>query len=160
MYFAGLMPVAEKIGDNLAYVSDDFPGIFGEIHRAAGFIHVPPQTSEKISRTEVLTQQTKEVVNVRKNIAIVNFPEGGTSGKYNGLGPYDLEPFKTGGYVIASKLGIRVIPIAQYFDKEKGLQLRIFKSYFPLLANKGEYERLAKEDMVAMQEWLNKQKAK
>lgn len=155
MYFGGLSPIAEKIGDNLSYVSDDFPGVFGEIHRASGFVHVPPPGAQTENRTEVLLRQTEGVFKMHPNTAIVNFPEGGTSGKYTGLGPYDLDPFKTGGYVIASKLRIRVIPVAQYFNPEKGLQLKVFPSYIPEITDKEGYEKHAKKDQQQMQEWLN-----
>jgi len=156
MYFAGLSPVAEAIGDNLSYVSDDFPDIFGEIHRESGFIHVPPPNIQNINRTEALLEQTKNALIARPNTGIVNYPEGGTSGKYSGLGPYDLDPFKTGGYVIASKLGIRIIPVAQYFDPNKGLQLKVFPSYIPEISEKEGYEKKAKKDRERMQEWFNK----
>lgn len=158
MYFAGLSPVAEKIGDNLSYVSDDFPGVFGKIHRASGFIHVPPPNPQNTNRTEALLEQTRNALKPKPNIAIVNYPEGGTSGKYSGLGPYDLEPFKTGGYVIASKLGVRVLPVAQYFDPEKGLQLKVFNSYIPETTDREGYEKYAHKDRVRMQEWFDRRK--
>ena len=151
MYFAGLKPVAKTIGDNLSYVSDDFPGIFGQIHRKAGFIHVPPPNIQSTNRTEALLEQTREAINKRTNIGIVNYPEGGTSGKYSGLGPYDLDPFKTGGYVIASKLGVYVIPVAQYFNPEKGLQLKVFQPYIPSISDKEGYEKYAVKDKNQMQ---------
>ncbi len=157
LYFAGLNPVGEAVGNDLSYVSNEFPGVFGEIHQASGFIHVPPKTDEGVSRTGLLTEQTGDVINKNPNIAIVNYPEGGTSGKYNGLGPYDLEPFKTGGYVIASKLGVHVVPVAQYFDPEKGLRLRVFRPYIPFITEKETFEDQAKKDKDQMQEWLNEQ---
>jgi hypothetical protein len=159
LYFAGLYPVAEVIGDNLSYVSDDFPGVFGEIHRSAGFVHVPPQSIEKTNRTEILQKQTSDVFNQHANTAIVNYPEGGTSGKYSGLGPYDLDPFKTGGYVIASKLGIRIIPVVQYFDPNKGLQLKVLQPYIPEVTDKAGYESMAEKDRQEMQKWLDERKA-
>lgn len=159
MYFGGLSPIAETIGDNLSYASDDFPGVFGEIHRKSGFIHVPPPVAQNTSRTEVLFEQTRKALATKQNTAIVNFPEGGTSGKYSGLGPYDLDPFKTGGYVIASKLGIRVIPVVQYFDPNKGLQLKVFPPYIPEITEKDGYEKYANKDRKQMQEWLDARKA-
>ncbi len=155
MYFGGLMPVSKAIGDNLGYVSDDFPGVFGKIHRAAGFIHVPPKGPDPVGRTGELLKQTRGLFTDRPNSAIVNYPEGGTSGKYSGKGPYDLDPFKTGGYVIAAELKTRVIPVAQYFDPHQGLRLRVFPSYVPKLSDRETVQQLAEQDRAAIQEWLN-----
>lgn len=156
MYFGGLLPVTKAIGDDLSYVSNDFPGQFGTIHREAGFIHVPPKINGQGGRTGELLEQTKAAFAKRSNNAIVNYPEGGTSGKYTGLGPYDLDPFKTGGYVIAAQLGVRVIPVAQYFDPKKGLQLKVFPSYVPELADKEATQKRAEQDRQSMQKWLDK----
>lgn len=158
MYFAGLNPIAENLGDNLSYVSDDFPNIFGNIHRASGFVHIPPQSIEKQNRTEILLEQTRDVFELHKNTALVNYPEGGTSGKYTGLGPYDLDPFKTGGYVIASKLKIYVVPVAQYFDPNKGLQLKVLQPYIPETTDREGYEKIAEKDREKMQKWFDRLK--
>jgi len=155
-YFASLKPVADAIGNDLLYVSDDFPGVFGSIHREAGFIHVPPKTLQSEGRTGVLLEQTATAFKTRPNSAIVNYPEGGTSGKYNELGPYDLDPFKTGGYVIASQLETRVIPVAQYFDPKHGLRLKIFPPYVPASTDKEANRDRAELDRRGMQEWLDK----
>lgn len=158
LYFGGISPITEEIGDDLSYVSNDFPGVFGTIHRESGFIHVPPATKEQKGRTEALLDQVKEAIKTHPNIAIVNFPEGGTSGKYTGLGPYDLDPFKTGGYVIASQLKIPVIPTAQYFDPKEGLLLKVFPPFIPEITDKSGYEQYASNDRMRMQEWFDQQK--
>lgn len=160
LYFGGLNPVAEAIGDDLSYVSNDFPGVFGTIHRESGFVHVPPSiTKEQKGKTAVLLEQTRGMFAVRPGTALVNYPEGGTSGKYSGLGPYDLDPFKTGGYVIASQLSIPVILTAQYFDPEEGLLLNVFPPYIPEVTDKPGYERYAENDRMRMQEWLDQNKS-
>ncbi|HEY9584952.1 MAG TPA: hypothetical protein VJI33_05365 [Candidatus Paceibacterota bacterium] len=159
MYFGGLSPVAKAIGNDLSYVSDDFPGVFGKIHRASGFIHVPPKLLQQGGRTGALLEQTNRSFEARPNTAIVNYPEGGTSGKYSGLGPYDLDPFKTGGYVIAAHLNTRIIPVAQYFDPKEGLQLKVFPSYIPKSTDKAANEELAERDRLAMQDWFDKRKS-
>lgn len=161
MYFAGFSPLAEAIESDLSYVSNDFPGVFGRIHREAGFIHVPPKNIEgkqPTGRTEALLKQTEDVFKTHPNTALVNFPEGGTSGKYSGLGPYDLDSFKTGGYIIASKLQKRIIPVAQYFNPQKGLELKVFKSYIPQLTDRNASEGQAELDRRQIQEWLNERK--
>lgn len=158
LYFGGLNPVAEATGNNLSYVSNDFPEILGEIHRKSGFIHIPPITDEKKNRTAVLLDQTREALRIRPNTSVVNYPEGGTSGKYTGLGPYDLDPFKTGGYVIASELKIPVIATAQYFDPKNGLFLKVFPPYIPEMTDKSGYQQYADNDRNRIQDWLNQYK--
>lgn len=159
MYFAALHPVSEAVQDNLYYVSDDFPLIFGQIHTEAGFIHVPPSSIEiSGGRTAFLEEQVKKSIAKHPNSAFVNFPEGGTSGKYTGLGPYDLDPFKTGAYVVAANLGIHVVPVAQYFDKNDGFQLKIFKPFIPEITDKTGYENMAQNNRAEMQKWLDTRK--
>jgi hypothetical protein len=159
LYFGGLQPVAKAIGDSLSYVSDDFPAEFGVVHRKSGFVHVPPVTKVTTGRTELLLQQTKTVLETHQGTAVVNFPEGGTSGKYSGLGPYDLDPFKTGGYVIASQLGIPVVTVGQYFHPQEGLQLRVFSPYIPEKTDRSGYEKYATEDRARMQQWLDQRRS-
>lgn len=152
MYFAALYPVARKLGNNLYYTSNDFPGVFGDIHRKAGFIHVPPTTE---SKTGYLTDQTRRALEKRMNSAIVCFPEGTTSGKPSGRGPYDLEPFKTGGYVVAAELGMHVVPVAQFFDPENGYELKIMRPFVPEKGDKETYKNYAEENRRDMQKWLD-----
>lgn len=153
MYFAALEPVTETLGDNIYYASNDFPGIFGEIHRKAGFIHVSPFSENKIAD---LIEQNREAITTRRNSVIVSFPEGTTSGKPSGRGPYDLEPFKTGAYVIAAELGIHVIPVAQYFNPEKGYELKVMEPFIPEKSGKEDYRKYAEKNRSEMQDWLNK----
>ena len=161
MYFAAMHPVASAIGDNLYYVSEDFPLIFGQIHTEAGFIHAPPASVEiEGGKTLLLQEQTKDAISKRRNAAFVNFPEGGTSGKYTGMGLYDLSPFKTGGYVVAANLGIHVVPVAQYFDKDEGFQLKLLNPFIPAVSDKRGYERIAEGNRIEMQDWLNERKDK
>ncbi|MBI5645146.1 1-acyl-sn-glycerol-3-phosphate acyltransferase [Candidatus Kaiserbacteria bacterium] len=159
MYFAALHPVSSVLGDNLYYVSEDFPRVFGQIHSAAGFIHVPPASLEiPGGRTAFLLKQTAEALGKHSNAAIVNFPEGGTSGKYSGLGPYDLDPFKTGGYVIAANLGVHIVPVAQFFDKHEGIQLKVLRPFIPPISEKEAYEHMAESNRMEMQLWLDQRK--
>lgn len=156
MYFAAFSPVAEALGDNLYYVSDDFPLVFGDIHREAGFINVPPAKVVTQGRTGILEEQTRSLLETHPHAAIVNYPEGGTSGKYSGLGPYDLDPFKTGAYVIAAHLGIPILPVAQYFDPQEGFKLRVFEPV--ILDPKGTpdyFSSIAQGNQEEMQAWLN-----
>ncbi len=159
LYFGAAFPVAEALGRGLSYVSDDFPGVFGDVHRQAGFVNVPPEAAVEGSRTELLKAQTAEVGTLHPNTAIINFPEGGTSGKYNNGGPYDLLDFKTGGYVIAAELGIPVIHVAQFFHPKDGMRLKVFKPEYPKPTDREGYQTLARSAQAAMQEWLSKEEA-
>ena len=151
MYFAALRPVAERLQDGLYYASNDFPGVFGEIHTSAGFIHVPALAE---SKTAALIEQTKAAIAKRRNAAIVNYPEGTTSGKPTGGSPYELNPFKTGAYVIASDLGMHVIAVAQYFDPHGGFELKVFEPFVPEKTDRAGYEAYAQRDHARMQKWL------
>ncbi|MES2971223.1 MAG: hypothetical protein V4702_02810 [Patescibacteria group bacterium] len=154
LYFAALSPVADALGNALSYTSIDYPGIFGQIHTEAGFIHVPPPSLVSRGRTETLKQQTAKVIQRRPNTAVVNFPEGGTGGKYDEAGPYDLRDFKTGGYVIAAELGIPILIVGQYFDTHLGMRLKVFDPIYPQSGTKETFECLASDTRAEIQAWL------
>lgn len=159
LYFAGVNPVAEQLGDSLSYTSDDFPGVYGQVHTEAGFIHVPPASLVQGGRTEALKAQTAEVFQRKPATALVNFPEGGTSGKYNEAGPYDLLDFKTGGYVIAAELGIPIVHVAQYFDPHEGMRLKVFEPMQLQPTDREGYQAVASRAQADMQAWLSAKEA-
>jgi|GEM_PF-1857804 len=129
LYYSAMHPIAQALEDNLYIASFEYPGKLGEIFRASGSIEVPPKEflEEGKSRTETLTDSTRILLNSHPNAVITSFPEGGTTGKRNGGGPYDLEDFHTGSYVIAKDLGLTILPVAQYFNPKSGFELKIFK---------------------------------
>jgi len=155
LFFGGLKPVSDRLGDDLVYVSDDFPGNLGKIHRDSGFIHVPPQTAQPTGRTTYLIEQTAAAFKKRPNTTMVNFPEGKTTGKYSGKGVYDLEPFFTGGYVVAANLGVRILPVAQCWDPHSGLKLKVFPSYKLNPSDKDDIKAHADLDQKHMQAWFD-----
>lgn len=53
------------------------------------------------------------------------FPEGRTSGWANNEGPYDLDQFRAGTFVVACETGFPVLPVAQYFDPNRGMDLLV-----------------------------------
>ncbi len=159
-YFAALYPVAAELADNLYYTSKEFPGIFGEIHKNIGSISVPIK-KPKEGRMPNLIAQTNTLINERENVALVNFPEGTTSGKPSGRGPYDLEPFHTGGYVVSANIGMIVLPVAQYFNTKEGFKLRVFKPHIlPKNTDSQTFQAYARDDQKNIQKWLNEQKYK
>lgn len=155
---ASLAPIASALGNNLYFIVADFPAEFGIINTAAGFFHVSPRKVET-GRAAALQKQIEGIVKNHQNVAIVNFPEGGTSGKYNGLGPYDLDNFRTGGYVIAALLKIPVIPAAQYFHPDTGFMLKVFEPFIPAMSNLNGYRRYADKNKKEIQSWLHECKS-
>lgn len=129
LYYSAMYPVAKVLGNNLYIASFEYPGQLGEIFRATESIEVPPKAdlAEGETRTKILIDSTRRLVESHPNSVIVSFPEGGTTGKRNGGGPYDLEEFHTGSYVIARALSLMVLPVAQYFSPKTGFELRIFE---------------------------------
>lgn len=156
LYFAALSPVADALGNNLSYSSIDYPGIFGQIHTDAGFIHIPPASQVTGSRTELLKEQTAALFERQPNTLLVNFPEGGTGGKYNETGPYDLRTFRTGVYVITAELGLPMLTVAQYFDPHEGMRLKVFEPFYPSPGDdRDDFHQMANEAQSSIQAWLN-----
>lgn len=81
-----------------------------------------------INRTCALERQT-----------FLLFPEGRTSGWANGGGPYDLDAFKAGTFVIGCKTGIPILPVCQYFDPHRGLDLLVLP---PMQLGKEDLENI------------------
>lgn len=156
-YFGALYPAAAAAGRDLSYASFQYPGPLDDSHRQAGFVHVPPRFVQ--NRTEYLDKQVRTLMAEHPQTLLVNFPEGKTTGKYSEGGPYSLEPFKTGGYVIAAEHGIPIVPVAQFFDPHRGFRLKIFEPYVLPEGDKASYEARAHQDQVAIQDWLDRQKS-
>lgn len=152
-FIGSLYPIASKMGYELSYASLENIGVLDEIHRKAGFLRVPPPVIK--NRTAILDEQVQQLAKTRPHTAIVNFPEGGTTGKRNGGGAYDLEKFKTGGYVIAANHGMPVIPVAQYFDPKLGFRLKVFEPHVPEVGEKAYFDEVASNDQKKIQAWLD-----
>lgn len=161
MFYAPLWPVSERLGDNLYEGAFGYPYPISEIQRKAGSVLIPPNVKGQGGGVSTVKQETESVVRDHRNAAIAIFPESGTSGKRNNGGPYDLENFKTGAFVIASELNIPVLPVAQYFNPDSGFELAIFEPIKPrgqftdVDQGKKYYRTLADSTRVKMQGWLN-----
>jgi len=164
-YFAAMYPIAQRLRNDLFEASFEYPGQIGEIYRATDSIEVPPPNlalngNQAKSRTEILTDVTRALIDKHPNAVITSFPEGGTSGKRNGKGPYGLEPYHTGSFVIAAKLGLPILPVAQFFNPDKGFELAVFEPV--RLGAETAPEQLLQAAQVMQrqtQEWLNTRKA-
>ncbi len=155
-YFAPFQPVAEVLGNNIYEGSFEEPGRLGKLFRATGSIDVPPPIFKNPDeRTNILIESTQYLFKNHPNAALVIFPEGGTTGKRSGGDIYDLERFHTGGFVIATRLGIPILPIGQRFNVEKGMELGIFSPINIDPASPREhFEEVAERVRIKMQSWL------
>lgn len=163
-YYMPFIPVAKLLGNNIYEASFEQPLRLGEYFRATGSIDVPPpdvtspvQASGTARRTEELVKATRQLFQNHPNAALVIFPEGGTTGKRSGGALYDLEGFKTGAFFIAAKLGVPILPVAQYFNVDRGFELGVFN---PIVLEKDKpkkhYEQIGSDIKTQMQAWLNK----
>lgn len=160
LFHASSKVVADVLGNNLYIAAYEFPGVIGEIQKSADGVIVP---LEGTGRIDYLVEETRRLIQRHPNSALSVLPEGGTSGKRNGGGPYDLEPFRKGVFAIAHKVGCPLIPVVQYFNPNSGFELAILpriemtppadiegaKEYFAQLANKTRAD---------MQAWLDTKK--
>jgi len=150
-FFAALYPVAEKLGSSLAYVANKLPGAIGEIQERAGELTIP--TDMEKGKTRYLTGKTSEFFKEHPSTLLVTFNEGGTSGKRTGKGPLDLDPFKTGGYVVAAELGIPII-LAGQRPGPQGMEVGVLEVMTPVPGDKSSFEALAQHHREIMQAWL------
>jgi len=161
LYYSAMYPIAKALGDNLYIASFEYPGRLGEVLRAAGSIEVPPKDDlpKGKNRTEILIDSTRRLIEAHPNAVITSFPEGGTTGKRNGGGPYDLGEFHTGSYVIAKDLGLTILPAAQYFNPDSGFEVGVFKPIHPVKNTSNEQlAKMADATQSKIQAWLNQGK--
>lgn len=86
---------------------------------------------------------------------IVGYPESGTSGKYNGGGPYDLGLFHSGMWVAAAHLQLPIVPVCQYFDPKKGMRLGVLSAVREIPVHSAR--ECAENVRASMQQWLKSQ---
>lgn len=159
-YFAALFPVAHTLENNLYYGSNAFPGIFGDMHKATGAVGIPAEAPSGMNKTEQVERLTQEAFARQPKNAMVVFPEGTTSGKPSGEGPYHLEPYKTGTYVIASHLSVPIIHVAQFWHPQEGMRLCVFQPEVPPRFEEVDAYRIyAQEWRTRTQAWLDEQQA-
>lgn len=163
IFFSPVYPVAQRLGDNLYDAHLELPGSLARIQEAAGLLVVPKDNGAFGS----IRDRTEELIQRRPNSLTVIFPEGGTSGKRNMGGPYDLDRFHGGSFAIAEELGIPVIPVCQYFNPDSGFEIGILPQVKfdnpPLAENKDArkeyFSSVAGNTRQQMQAWLNTRKA-
>lgn len=115
----------EKItGNKIFECAVELPEPFLKIQKASEIIIIP---SSGEGRTQKLIDSIVECNKEEDKTAIVMYPEGGTTGKRNMGGAYDLDEFHSGTLVIAAKLGLSILPVCQIFDPNEGIKLIILE---------------------------------
>ena len=152
---APLSVLSDKLEAPLFEAAVELPNPLNEVQKAAGVIAIPASGSGRLTALE---DDTKKALTNQKGL-VVMYPEGGTSGKRNDGGPYDLDHFQTGAFVIAAHLSLPILPVCQYFNPEGGFEIAILppieventedKEYFSSVAQKVQAE---------MQFWLDSRK--
>lgn len=133
----------------------ELPSPLFEIQTNCKTIIVPVEGK---NRTEQLTQNVLSLIAREPGAAIVMYPEGGTSGKRNNGGPYDLDEFHGGAFVVAIQTGLPILPVCQYFNPEKGLELHILKPILPKQRDIERVDEIKEETKNAMQKRLDELK--
>ncbi|MEK7113154.1 MAG: hypothetical protein AAB875_07655 [Patescibacteria group bacterium] len=166
LFHASNKPVADALGDGLYIGAFEFPGKVGQIQKTAGGVVIrlaeeENLTSDGTSGIDYLTHQTKGFIERYPNGALSVLPEGGTSGKRNGGGPYSLETFRTGAFVIAARLSIPILPVPQYFNPQKGFEVAVLEPIYPNKdMNREEFTEMANLTREKMQKWLDERKGR
>lgn len=137
---AAISVISGRQAKNLHEVAVELPGKLREIQADCEVVTIPVEGS---GRTELLVEKVADLVKADPNQLFVMYPEGGTSGKRNSGGPYDLDQFHKGAFVVAAKLSIPILPVCQYFDPNVGLRIYILD---PITLNEGDLERV--DDIV------------
>jgi|GEM_PF-6448576 len=152
-YFAGLWPISQTLDFPLIYSATQSPAQYHRLHEGSGYLHVP-----KSNGVESISNQLKNVCQSYGNTALVYFPGGTTPGKEEGSDTYHPAKFHTGAYAIAKLAGCSVLPVAQYFDLEEGLKIKVFDSHrISSNAERPELQKLADQDSIVIQKWLDHQ---
>lgn len=149
--------LSEKTNIELIEVATELPEPIATIQRSTPSILIPRNVE---NRTTILYNKLHEIIVNKKNVGVVMYPEGGMSGKLNKKEPYDLDKFHTGSFVLAKQLGLKILPVCQYFNPSHGFELSILE---PLdMKNKG-WEKLSSitlQTKFRMQNTLNSMQKK
>jgi hypothetical protein len=153
LFYSSIYPVAQEMGDTLHEAHFELPHPLLEIQEAAGTIIVPTSGEGVFDR---VLERTRTHLDTHPHSLTVIFPEGGSSGKRNNGGPFDLDKFHTGTFRIAERLGVPIVPVAQYFNPEQGFELGILEPFTPVHDGSNEYfTQVADRTRQGMQEWIN-----
>lgn len=150
--FVGLPVIARRLGAQIYETALELPSPLLEIQKACHSITIPVIGKE---RTKILLNQVSSIDSKDKKFVIVMYPEGGTSGKRNMGGPYDLDEFQTGAFVVAAKTGLPILPVCQYFNPNKGYELYLLEPMFLSETDIPRIEKITEKTKKLMQDKLN-----
>jgi hypothetical protein len=149
--YASLFLVSERLGGNLYETAIELPGTLNEIQEACGALTIPP-VGEK--RTETLIKKVEKLVEKDPGAVMVMYPEGGTTGKRNNGGPYDLGEFHSGAFVVSAKTRTPILPVCQAFNPEKGFEVKILEPIFLEEEDLGKISDIVEMTKASMQSRL------
>ena len=78
------------------------------------------------NRTQKLIDDVNRLMIDHKSV-VVMYPEGGTSGKRNEGGPYDLDIFHKGAFVVANISISLSCPLSQFFNSKSGFEIDVLE---------------------------------
>lgn len=133
-------------------VATELPEPIASIQRATPLILIPRNIDNK---SQLLVDKSKKVINENENVGIIIYPEGGISGKLNHGGPYDLDKFHTGAFVLAKELNLQILPVCQYFNPKSGFELDILKPLDNNYLNSANLNIISNNVQILMQKSLN-----
>lgn len=144
--------LSEKLEKPLFETAIELPEPLLAIQKATSTITVP---IDGTGRTQKLIENTSLIISEKDGAIVVMYPEGGTSGKRNNGGPYDLDEFHSGAFVVAQNLNLPILPVCQVLNPQNGLELHILKP-IDLKSGDSEYLRGVMQSVkVNMQEKLD-----
>jgi len=145
---ASLLLASERLDGDLHETAIELPGALTQIQKACGVLTIPP-VGEK--RTKILIEKVEGLVKKESGAVIVMYPEGGTTGKRNNGGPYDLDEFHSGAFVVAAKTRTPILPVCQTFDPKKGFGLVILEPIFLEEKDLGKLSNIVEMTKKSMQ---------
>lgn len=101
----------------------ELPRVLSKIQKSCGVVMV---SADGQNRTQKLIDDVNRLMIDHKS-AVVMYPEGGTSGKRNEGGPYDLDIFHKGAFVVAKNLNIPILPVTQFFNSKSGFEIDVLE---------------------------------
>ncbi len=119
---SALSILSEIVNKPLFEAAIELPEPLLSVQKATPTVLVP---IDGTGRTQHLVNETSKIIDQNYGAMIVMYPEGGTSGKRNDGGPYDMDTFHSGAFVVAQQLGLPILPVCQMLNPQKGLELHI-----------------------------------
>ncbi|OGM26528.1 hypothetical protein A3D00_03430 [Candidatus Woesebacteria bacterium RIFCSPHIGHO2_02_FULL_38_9] len=143
-----LSPVTQMTGGQMHETAIELPSTLLKIQESCEVLTIPVKGK---GRTELLSKKVRILLSEEDRPIVVMYPEGGTSGKRNDGGPYDLDEFHTGAFVVALKTGLPIVPVCQYFNPNSGFELYILEPIRPKIESADQAEDIAKRTRSSMQ---------